>query len=224
MEYYEEATDDEDYKEDDEVSSIESDSTAAESMLDEDFQTTDPMMFDASLMKITAGLRQAAEGFEELQKIIPSVPITDRPKIKEETPLPYLTPLPKAMVQVLQSIGEERLVDIALYKEFQKGASQVSLMAKYGITRNRLYKLITGTSRPGSSQYQQGLKRETKGKSRRLKPHQQKKEERAEESHPESKLSSPPKHKTLVLFRTTETSQSEISKKSLPPFPLYLPK
>ena len=96
--------------------------------------------------------------------MIPSVPITDVPKIIEETPLPYLTPLSKAMVQTLQSFGEEGLVDVALYKEFQKGASQVSLMAKYGITRNRLYKVITGTSRPGSSQYQQGLKRETKGK------------------------------------------------------------
>ena len=66
VEYYEEATHDEDYKENDEGISIESDSTAAESMLDEDFKTTDPMMFDVSLMKITAGLRQAAEGFEEL--------------------------------------------------------------------------------------------------------------------------------------------------------------
>ena len=66
VEYYEEATDDEDYKEDDDVISIESDSTAAESMLDKDFETTDPMMFDVSLMKITAGLRQATEGFEEL--------------------------------------------------------------------------------------------------------------------------------------------------------------
>ena len=55
VEYFEEATDDEDYQEDDEVISIESDSTA-ESMLDEDFEATDPMMFDASLIKITAGL------------------------------------------------------------------------------------------------------------------------------------------------------------------------
>ena len=38
-------------------------------------------------------------------------------------------------------------------------------MAKYGITRNRLYKVITGTTRPGGSQYQQGLKREAKDKS-----------------------------------------------------------
>ena len=82
IEYFEEATDDKDYKED-EVISIESDSSAAKSMLDEDFKTTDPMMFDASLMKITAGLKQATEGFEELCKMLPSVLVTDIPKLIE---------------------------------------------------------------------------------------------------------------------------------------------
>ena len=106
VEYFEEATDDEDYKEDEEVISIESDSIAAESMLDEDFKTTDPMMFDA-LMKITTGLKQATEGFEELHKMLPSVLVTNIPKLIEETPLPYLTPLSKEMVQALQSVGED---------------------------------------------------------------------------------------------------------------------
>ena len=69
------------------------------------------------------------------------------------TPLPYLTPLSKEMVQALQSVGEERLVDLALYEEH----SQVSLMLKYGVTRNKLHKIITGTSRPGGSQYQREL-------------------------------------------------------------------
>ena len=131
-------------------------------MLDEDFE--DPMKFDASLMKIAAGLRQATEGFEELRQMLLSVPVTDMPKIIEETPLPYLTPLSKEMVQALQSVGEEKLVDLALYEEYQKGASQVSLMAKYGVTRNILYKVITGTTRPGGSQYLQGLKKEQKRK------------------------------------------------------------
>ena len=62
-------------------------------------------------------------------------------------------------------MGEEKMVDMVLNEEYQKGVSQVSLMMKYGITRNRLYKVITGTSRSGGSQYQQGLKREAKGKS-----------------------------------------------------------
>ena len=143
--------------------SIETDSSAAESMLDENFETTDPIMFDASLVKITTGLKQAAEGFEELRNMIPTIPVTDTPKLIEQTPLLYLTPFSKEMVRALQSVREDKLVDMTLYEEFQKGASQVSLMSKYGITRNRLYKVISRTTRPGGLQYQQGLKRETKG-------------------------------------------------------------
>ena len=114
VEYVEEVTDDEDYKEDDEVISIESDSSAAESMLDDDFETTNPLMFNASLVKITTGLKQAAEGFEELRPLLPNIPVTDIPKHIEEVPLPYLTPMSKALVQALQSVGEEGLIDLAL--------------------------------------------------------------------------------------------------------------
>ena len=56
VEYYEEATDSEDYKNDDKAISVESDSSAVLSMLDEDFEDTDPVKLDNSLQKITAGL------------------------------------------------------------------------------------------------------------------------------------------------------------------------
>ena len=164
VEYMEEVMDDKDYKEDDEVISIESDSSAAESMLDDDFETTNPLMFKASLVKITTGLKQAAEGFEELQKMLMSIPVTDIPKLIEEVPLPYLTPMSKVLVQTLQSVGEEKLIDLALQEEHDKGASQVSLMLKYGVTRNRLHKIIMGASRPRGSQYQQTVKKEMKDK------------------------------------------------------------
>ena len=88
--------------------------------------------------------------------------MTDIPKLIEETPLPYLTPLSEEMVQALQSVEEERSVDLALCEEHSKDASQVSLMLKYGVTRNRLHKVITGPSRPEGSQYQQTVKKEIK--------------------------------------------------------------
>ena len=50
VEYVEKVTDDEDYKDDDEVISIKSDSSTAESMFDDDFGTVNPLMFDASLV------------------------------------------------------------------------------------------------------------------------------------------------------------------------------
>ena len=70
----------------------------------------------------------------------------------------------KALVQALQSVGEERLIDLALQEEYDKGAIQVSLMLKYSVTRNRLHKIITGARRPGGSQYQQTVKKEMKEK------------------------------------------------------------
>ena len=155
----EEVTDDKDYKDDDEVISIENNSSAVGSMLDDDFKTVNPLMFNTSLVKITTGLKQAAEGFEELWALLPNIPITEIPKLVEEVPLPYLTLMSKVLVQALQSVGEERLIDLALREEYNRGASQVSLMIKYGVTRNRLHKIIMGASRPRGSQYQQTIKK-----------------------------------------------------------------
>ena len=112
-------TDDEDYKNDDKALSVESDSSAALNMLDEDFEDTDPVKLDNLLQKITAGLQQVAEGYKELKQMLPSLPVTEVPKLIEETLLPYLTPLSREIIQALQSVGEEKLVDLALWEECQ---------------------------------------------------------------------------------------------------------
>ena len=41
-------------------------------------------------------------------------------------------------------------------------------MLKYGVTRNRLHKVITVTSRPGGLQYQQTIKKDVKDRSATL--------------------------------------------------------
>ena len=68
------------------------------------------------------------------------------------------------LVQALQNVGEEKLIDLALREEYDKGASEVSLMLKYGVTRNGLHQIITGASRPRGSQYRQTVKKEMKDK------------------------------------------------------------
>ena len=218
VEYVEEVTDDEDYKDDDEGISIEGDSSTAESMLDDDIETVNPLMFDASLVKITIGLRQAAEGFKELRTLLPNIPITELPKLVEDVPLPYLTLMLKVLVQALQSVGEERLIDLALRKEYDKGASQVSLMVKYGITRNRLHKIIMGASRPGGSQYQQTIKKEKPTiRKKGLTPSQNQNQctGSGSQGREVSRCCSANKTKTSVLFRTTKYSQSKISNEKL---------
>ena len=46
-------------------------------MTDDDFETTDPMKIDQALQQIVQGLRQAADGYETLRDILPTVPVTD---------------------------------------------------------------------------------------------------------------------------------------------------
>ena len=102
-------------------------------MTDDDFKTTDPMKIDQALQQIVQGLCQAADGYETLRDILPTVLVTDVAGIVQIVPTPYLQPMSKAAIQALQTLGEENLINQACLAEFEKGISQVALMRKYGI-------------------------------------------------------------------------------------------
>ena len=125
----EEETDNDSYLEDDIPLEIDSDSSAALSMTDDDFETTDPMKIDQALQQIVQGLHQAANGYETLRDLLPTVQVTEVAGIVQVAPTPYLQPMSKATIQALQTLGEEHLINQACLSEFQKGISQVALMA-----------------------------------------------------------------------------------------------
>ena len=150
----EEETDDYSYLEDDIPIEVDSDSSAALAMTDDDFETTDPTKIDQALQQIVQGLCQAADGYENLRDILPTVLVTDVVSIVQIAPTPYLQPMSKAAIQALQILGEEHLINQACLVEFEKGVSQAALMRKYGIGRDRLYKVIHGKIHPGGMQYQ----------------------------------------------------------------------
>ena len=158
----EEETDD--YVDDDILIEVDSDSSAALSMLDENFENTDPSKIDEALQEIIKGLHQAADGYEALKDLLPTIPVTDVAKIVQVAPTPYLQPMSKAAIQALQTLGEEDLINQACLAEFQKDVSQAGLMRKYGIGRDRLYKALHSKIRPGGTQYQMLKKEETKVK------------------------------------------------------------
>ena len=133
---------------------VDIDSSAALSMTDDDFKTTDPMKIDQALQQIVQGLQQATDGYENLRDILPTVPVTDVVSIVQIAPTLYLQPMSKAAIQALQILGEEHLVNQACQVEFEKGVSQAALMRKYGNGRDRLYKAIHGKICPGRMQYQ----------------------------------------------------------------------
>ena len=123
-------------------------------MTDDDFETADPMKIDQALQQIVQGLHQAADGYETLRDMLPTVPVTDVVRIVQIAPTPYLQPMSKATIQALQTLGKEHLINQACLVEFEKGISQVALMRKYSIGRDRLYKAIHGKIHPGGTQYQ----------------------------------------------------------------------
>ena len=65
------------------------------------------------------------------------------------------------MVQAIKSLGEAKMVELAVQEEHKKGTTQVSIMSNYGLTCNQVYKAITGVPRPGGSQYE-AMKKEVK--------------------------------------------------------------
>ena len=159
--YNKEATDEEDYVSDDHPIEIDSDSSAALSMTDDEFEATNPQKVDDALQDIVKGLKKAANGFEELRSLVPSIPVTEIPKLLETVPLCYVQPLTKPMVQAIKSLGEAKMVELAVQEEHKKGTTQVSIMSNYGLTHNQVYKAITGVPRPGGSQYE-AMKKEVK--------------------------------------------------------------
>ena len=79
--------------EDDISIEIDSDYSVALSMTDDDFETTDPIKIDQTLQEITEGLCQAANGYEKLRSLLPTIPVTEVAKIIQAAPALYLQPM-----------------------------------------------------------------------------------------------------------------------------------
>ena len=149
-----EVTDEEHHVSDDHPIEIDSDSSAALSMTYDEFEATNPHKIDDALQDIVEGLKKAANGFEELRSLVPSISVTEIPKLLKTVPLPCIQPLTKPMVQAIKSLGEAKMIELAVQEEHKKGTTQVSIMSNYGLTCNQVYKAITGVPRPGGSQYE----------------------------------------------------------------------
>ena len=115
-------------------------------------------------------MHQAADGYETLRGILPTVLVTDVAGIVQIAPTPYLQPMSKAVIQALQTLGEENLINQACLVEFEKGISQAALMRKYGIGQDRLYKAIHGKIHPGGTQYQTHKKEDSTKAEVKLEP------------------------------------------------------
>ena len=80
--YSEEATDDAEYLSDDKTQVAETDSSAAELMVEE-LTKVDVHEFDEVLENISAALKQAAQGYDNLRTLLPQLPVHEVPKLVE---------------------------------------------------------------------------------------------------------------------------------------------
>ena len=111
------------------------------------------------------------------------------------------------MVQAIKSLGEAKMVELAVQKEHRKGTTQVSIMSNYGPTHNQVYKAITVAPRPGGSQYE-AMKKEVKTEG--VKEESPQKTPKKQSGKAVTKYqSSNTKIMSKVLFRTTKTSKRE---------------
>ena len=86
--------------------------------------------------------------------LLPTIPVTEVAEIVQAAPTLYLQPMSKTAIHTLQTLGEDQLINQACVLEHQAGVSQVSLMRKYSIGRDRLYKALHGEKiSPGGTQY-----------------------------------------------------------------------
>ena len=113
--YSKEATDDTDYISDDKAAGEETDSSVAESMVEE-LTKVDVQKFDQVLENIFTSLKQAAEGYDNLMTLLPQLPVHEVPELIETIPAVYTQPMPASLISMLTEMGPKE----AMYSIIRK--------------------------------------------------------------------------------------------------------
>ena len=89
---------------DDKTQADETDSSAAESMVEELTKVV-IHKFDPVLENISSGFKQATEGYDNLRALLPQLPVHEVPKLAETVPAIYTQPLPAPLISMLMEMG-----------------------------------------------------------------------------------------------------------------------
>ena len=127
--------DDTDYISDDKVAGEETDSSAAESMVEE-LTKVDVQEFDQVLENISAGLKQAAEGYDNLRTLLQQLPVHEVPKFVEIIPAVYTQPMPVPLISMLTEMGPKEAMYSIIKNKVVEGIPVHQLWTAYGLTRS----------------------------------------------------------------------------------------
>ena len=150
--YSGEATDDTDYLSDDKAVGEETDSSAAESMVEE-LTKVDVQDFDQVLENISPGLKQAAEGYDNLRTLLPQLPVHEVPKLIETIPAVYTQPMLAPLISMLTEMGPKEAMYSIIRNKVVEGIPIHQLWTAYGLTRSMTSRALTGEGYKGGTWY-----------------------------------------------------------------------
>ena len=153
LSYSEEETDGVEYVSDEKPDKMETDSSAAESM-EEELTKVDVQEFNTVLETISSGLKQAAEGYDNLQTLLPRLPVHKVLQVAETIPAIYTKPLPPQLISMLTEMGPKEVMYQVIRHKVAKGTPVRQLWNSYRLTRSMTSRALTGEGYKGGSWYQ----------------------------------------------------------------------
>ena len=86
------------------------------------------------LEDISSGLKQAAEGYDYLQALLPQLPVHEVPKLAETIPAIYTQPMPAPLISMLMEMGPKEVMYSVVRNKVAEGTPVWQLWIAYRLT------------------------------------------------------------------------------------------
>ena len=122
-------------------------------MEDKDIKTVDVEAIQANITTITQGLHMAADGYEQLNEKLSTVPPERVISLVEQVPLPSLEPTHPGITTALKQDGHHHILQLLVQDALeQKKWTQKEIQVKYQVLRDFIHEVKTGQKRAGGTQ------------------------------------------------------------------------
>ena len=119
----------------------------------EELTKVDINEFNEVLENISVGLKQAAQGYDNLRTLLPQLPVHAVPKLVETVPAIYTQPLPAPLISMLTEMGPKEAMYSIIRNKVAEGTAAHQLWTAYGLTCSMTMRALKGEGYKGSTWY-----------------------------------------------------------------------